>query len=473
MNKRVIIVFALWFSWVCAQDTLIQWEPEVNLTQDSVVNLYPWVVCRDNYVHLVWAQLDNAIYYQRSTDFGTTWSPSYRLHDDTTVVLYPKLALGGQNVYCIWDAGYAGAYHLRFRRSTDYGGTWGSLASLDDSVLSSRSMVVARGDTVVTIAGCLDTSILFCTRRSLDGGVNWSSRYPIVKVAPLYYPGLFYINGVLHCAFTAYDTLFYLYSTNLGETWSVPIHITDPPVADAVKCRNVVANEYGRVFVPWEDNKYSGGTMDDVFLCRSTDNGLTWLTEQQMTTHHLARYWDDICCADSDVYIVWPKGGTEDALQFCASTDLGETWWPIEDLVSNPGGADDILEPTLCCESTKIHIVWRGYYNGEADIYYKRGTRCPVGITEKKGVYQLQNTVEVFPNPFVDAVRFSLSSLTEETIVRIYDISGKEVTLINVVGRNYVLWDGRDKQGMLLPAGVYFCEIGDGRTVYLQKVIKL
>jgi len=124
-------------------------------------------------------------------------------------------------------------------------------------------MIAASGDTVFVIEHIQDTT-RFYLRRSFDGGVNWSSRYPIIARPPLYYPGLFYVNSILHLAFNCADTLFYMYSTDLGETWSSPFHLTEPPEADAIKCRNIVANDYNCIFVPWRDNKYSGGTMDDI-----------------------------------------------------------------------------------------------------------------------------------------------------------------------------------------------------------------
>jgi hypothetical protein len=58
----IVILLLILFSFSFAQDTLIRWEEEVNLSQDTVYNLTPWIECKDNYVHIVWEELDNGVY---------------------------------------------------------------------------------------------------------------------------------------------------------------------------------------------------------------------------------------------------------------------------------------------------------------------------------------------------------------------------------------------------------------------------
>ena len=446
----------------------------MNLTQDSIYNLYPWIECKDNYVHVLWAE--SYVYYQRSTDSGTTWSEPFRLNTDTTVIIHPKIALGGEKVYCIWDAGYSGAWHLRFTRSTNSGETWDSVITLDDSVYC-KAMIAASGDTVFIVEHMPDT--IFQLRRSFDGGVNWSSPYLIIKMPPLYYPGLSFFNNILHLTFVCYDLVYYMYSTDLGETWSDSLQIAINP--DAPKCRNIVANDYGYLFIPWADNKYSGGTMDDIILRRSTDGGLTWLPEQQITNHHLVKWWDDICCADSDVYLVWPKGGSEDALQFRASTDMGETWWPIENLCNNL-----LFDGTIAADSSKIHIAWRDRRDYPSEIYYKQGTRLPVGI-EETAIRSMPDALRlrVYPNPFSEKtnIRYMIQdtgSNIQSFSLKIFDITGKEVVVLghqNIRESGYqgdqVVWNGRDKNELQVPAGVYFMQVKTGDECIIKKVVKL
>jgi hypothetical protein len=291
-------------------------------------------------------------------------------------------------------------------------------------------MIAASRDTVFAVVACPDTSILFYLRRSFDGGVNWSSPYLIIKMPPLYHPGLSFFNNILHLTFVCYDLVYYMYSTDLGETWSDSLQIAINP--DAPKCRNIVANDYGYLFVPWSDNKYSGGVMDDIILRRSTDGGLTWLPEQQITTHHLVNHWDDICCADSDVYLIWPKDGSfQWALQFRASTDMGETWWQIEDLCNNL-----LFDGTIAAGSSKIHIAWRDRRDYPSEIYYKQGTRLPVGIMERETSDQIIRNIKVLPNPFSEKtnIRYMIQdtgSNIQSFSLKIYDVSGRLIKIFS------------------------------------------
>ncbi len=473
----IILVLAL-ISFSFAQDTLIRWEEEVNLSQDTVYNFYPWVECKNSYIHIVWKSA-GYVHYRHSSDFGVTWDSIVQLNDSSVTVIYPQIALADSFVHCVWwEVAQDG--RLRYRRSTDRGHTWDSLCVLGPS--AHRHFIIARDTNVYVITGKGNPDLGLFLLKSSDGGVSWSSYHKISSRLPDYKIG-FVINEKFHIAFVDdADSVYYMYSTDLGETWSDPLQIAINP--DAPKCRNIVANDYGYLFIPWSDNKYSGGVMDDILLRRSTDSGLTWLPEQQITNHHLVKYWDDICCTDSDVYLVWPKGGSEDALQFRASTDMGETWWEIEDIMQYTG-YNEALEPSICSDSLKIHVAWRDYQGAPTEIYYKRGTRLPVGIMERETSDQITRNMEVLPNPFSEKtnIRYMIQdtgSNIQSFSLKIYDITGKVVVVLghqNIRESGYqgnqVVWNGRDKNELQVPAGVYFVQVKTGNECIIKKVVKL
>lgn len=76
--------------------------------------------------------------------------------------------------------------------------------------------------------------------------------------------------------------------------------------------------------------------------------------------------------------------------------------------------------------------------------------------------------LDAFPNPFnpITTVAFDLPS--EQTVsLRIYDMGGRLVdTLLNdelaSAGRNETVWRGRDTDGRIVPAGVYFYRLSTG-----------
>lgn len=57
----------------------------------------------------------------------------------------------------------------------------------------------------------------------------------------------------------------------------------------------------------------------------------------------------------------------------------------------------------------------------------------------------------------------------------IYDISGREILII--ANRNYnegdykFSWDGKDKNGQIVPSGTYFCRLEAGGFAAVKKLI--
>ena len=77
---------------------------------------------------------------------------------------------------------------------------------------------------------------------------------------------------------------------------------------------------------------------------------------------------------------------------------------------------------------------------------------------------QLDTSVsQVYPNPFNSTIQFdySVSSLSPEVKLSIYDVSGKLVRKlknekIEAPGSHSVIWDGRNDSGGIVSSGVYF-----------------
>jgi hypothetical protein len=83
-----------------------------------------------------------------------------------------------------------------------------------------------------------------------------------------------------------------------------------------------------------------------------------------------------------------------------------------------------------------------------------------------------------YPNPFnpTTQIDFMLSN-SENVKLVIYDVTGSKVrTLANEprnLGKNTVIWDGRNDQGMEVPSGVYFYTLDAGKYSETKKMILL
>ncbi len=88
---------------------------------------------------------------------------------------------------------------------------------------------------------------------------------------------------------------------------------------------------------------------------------------------------------------------------------------------------------------------------------------------------------EARPNPFMPRegsvqISFDLGRTNIKPGLRIFNLLGQEVVrfdAVNLLRRQTVVWDGRDRFGRLAPAGIYFYELTIGRQRAVKKLILL
>lgn len=99
-----------------------------------------------------------------------------------------------------------------------------------------------------------------------------------------------------------------------------------------------------------------------------------------------------------------------------------------------------------------------------------------VGVEEQGGMVPAEPRLVVAPNPFTGVVRISVEQAEGNREIRIYDINGALVKSFGVLAAEQMpfgqlYWNGRDSEGTLLPAGVYFVEVKSVSETLTQKVI--
>jgi len=89
-----------------------------------------------------------------------------------------------------------------------------------------------------------------------------------------------------------------------------------------------------------------------------------------------------------------------------------------------------------------------------------------------------KNQLNIYPNPSQGVFHFNLMDDEAQDIdLRIFDISGKIVHSVvhnnNTMGRQEIIWDGKDRNGIEVLPGFYFVEVKSGSKSYSGKIIKL
>lgn len=99
-----------------------------------------------------------------------------------------------------------------------------------------------------------------------------------------------------------------------------------------------------------------------------------------------------------------------------------------------------------------------------------------VGVEEQNSGVPAESRLVVAPNPFTGVVRISVEQTGGDREIRVYDINGSVVKSFGVLAAEQMpfgqlYWNGRDSEGDLLPAGVYFVEVKTASETLTQKVI--
>jgi len=200
----------------------------------------------------------SAVLATRSTDGGNTWNATSTLIVDADIAFNDKDAITADPtdahfVYAVWDrltSDNVGPTY--FARSADGGATWQPARAIYDPGVTnqtiSNALVVLPNGTLVTMFLELDaTSATTFTAhiaviRSSDGGATWSAP---IKVAD-----------------------------------SLSVGTRDPDtgtlIRDSTLIPEIAVGPGGKLYVVWQDSRFSNGVRDDVAVSHSDDGGLSW-----------------------------------------------------------------------------------------------------------------------------------------------------------------------------------------------------
>lgn len=266
---------------------------------------------------------------------------------------------------------------LYHKSSDDNGATWtASPHTLDDGVAHGNGRFYRLG--VVAYNGYLtavytsEANITFTTDglyevHSSDGGATWSApaklyTSPVCPFEPNIDLGA---DATVHISWydpgsvtNAAGAMMYAQGAFNGAGWTWQgSPTTVAPLSEAWGRPRIISSN-GVVLIIGNTNW--GGSLADVGLIRSTDNGATWGSTQTLATHTGSNYtdhpWAEI---DSDkAAVVWVRSGSPITYEVVLSTDAGATWGSPITPLTTAGNSD---APKLLL--TKDLLVMIGYDN--------------------------------------------------------------------------------------------------------------
>jgi len=456
-----------------------QWQPDMRLTNDPALSgttAYSNARCiasSGDTVHVVWR--DNRvggnyeIFYKRSVDGGLTWGPDTQISNNVFFSSNPSISVSGSVVHVVWEDNRDGItdqdYEIYYNSSSDDGKSWGTDRRLTNySAIAQNPCVSASGLVVLVVWNQRDASGVYTGvnyKRSTDGGKNWGTE---TQLDGTWNPAVSISGQVAHLVWTdgrgAHPGVYYKRSTNGGITWGADVPLTNNDFAYSDSPSLSVSGQ--NVHVAFRDSRNNTGTGYEIFHKHSTDGGITWNQDAQLTNFNVTTYNPSISLSGSGVHVVWTdnhEGNFE--IYYDKSTDGGKSWETVTRLTNDAAVS---FYPFVAASNSGVHVIWMETRGGNNEIYYKRNpTGNPVGI---KDLVSSGSQFTVFPNPVGSEINIrSLENINELSIT---NILGKEIYhsgSLNPTPEVHIPTSD-------FPSGVYFIRAKMGKRISIQKFMK-
>lgn len=459
-----------------------QWQPDVRLTNESAPSNTSqnnaWCIAANgNVVHIVWADGrenflgSSKIFYNQSTDGGTTWEGDTRLTDFHGY--NPSISVSGLIVHIVWNELRDYNKEIYYKRSTDGGISWGA----DDTRLTNDPgdsfypSLAASGSYVHTVwMETRDGNREIYLKRSTNSGLTWGTDTRLTNNYLLsQFPSIAVSGSNVHIVW--FDTrpgnheIYYKRSIDDGTSWGADIRLTNNIYNSFYP---TIAASGSNVYVVWQDDREHPEHWN-LFFKKSSDGGLNWGADTRLTNNLSSSITPSIAASGTNVHVIWNENGI---LGYKISTDAGITWGAETSLTNTP-----VYTPSLSVYGTAVHVVWSGNHHGNYEIYYKRNpTGNPIGIIQiGNEVPEKFSLGQNYPNPFNPTTNFEFR-IAEFGFVNltIYDAMGREVTTLvneNLKPGTYKVEWSADFRAANFSSGVYFYKITAGNFTETKRMI--
>jgi hypothetical protein len=382
------------------------WTEDQRICNFDRMSDHPRIAVSGDTIHIVWQQdlegPHEEVYYSRSTNGGVIWEDSLLLSViDNHESFQQDVAVEHDNVYVVWAEVSSGQDQgIYFRKSTDGGRSWGSIrpiALAGPDYYGLYCPTIAARDSVVFVIYQKHIDGQYCLRhkKSSDYGETWSGEIPVSeRGSDGISPKMVCNNAGLYVVHQSGLKIWCNRSTDWGDSWSDDIFISDMDSSIA-QWPSIGADDNGGVYVTWFDYRYSPyGWTGDIFLRRSTDNGVTWDSIISLTNNHLC-IESDVCADTSSAHVVWHDerynmGNGNVEIYHRRSTNLGATWSGETRLTDAPCQSYD---PRIVTSSGWVHMVWLDARDGRADVFHKKGGWYFRGDTNQDNIINVTDVV--------------------------------------------------------------------------------
>jgi hypothetical protein len=379
----VAILFINLLSLTFAKAMPDGWSEDINLIpDDDIDSRHPSIGIFNDNIHVIWVDqrhypITNApeIYYINSTDGGRTWNPELRLTFIESLKDYPRMAINQNNIHLIWtDDRDVGNTRIYYKNSTDGGNTWSAdkrISPLSADASGQNADIAVNGNNIHVV---YPDNYKLVYINSTDNGVTWSDPQQLTgPIRDSSFPAIAVNESNIHIVWMDhYDrfgtgtmgAIFYLNSSDGGLTWSEDFNLT-PMNLDADYPD--IALDGDNIHVTYCEER-SG--LWQIYYRRSDDSGVTWTDEfiVSNSTENLSR--SVIKVKENAVFALWSDKKDPIAEVYLRnSSDNGQDWDNEIRMTYDPAACG---YPNIAIGNESLHLVWSDWRDGAPEIYYKR-----------------------------------------------------------------------------------------------------
>jgi hypothetical protein len=129
---------------------------------------------------------------------------------------------------------------------------------------------------------------------------------------------------------------------------------------------HLIATDTNNLYLVWARKPDSVGTWQ-IYFIRSTNNGDSWSTMIPITSSPVGAWKPKLVARHDTLFAFWEdhRDG-EPKIYYTLSSDRGQTWLPEE-----PIAGAIARNPSVAIDSNKIYITWQDYRDGNWEVYFK------------------------------------------------------------------------------------------------------
>ncbi len=266
-------------------------------------------------LHLGWRDKRGGTWsgwYMKSTNQGQTWS------DPVNVTKYPSsygfthpliaMTSDSKNLYMFWhDNRESGWHNPYYRISPNFGQSWNAAHRLTNERISGGNVSVStdgQGTLHVGWRWNYDDQEGSMYKRSTDFGQSWGSDF-VVGTTPKELKPCANTDGDVVLVYPKDGLLYYVYSSNQGQDVGEPSIVSNKAINPSLSSNNgAVGCQGANFYLVWSDGRH-GDDNSEIYFSSSQDSGASWTNEQRISNAIGRSYQAKLFPGEGGAHIVW------------------------------------------------------------------------------------------------------------------------------------------------------------------------